>query len=125
MWIGLGIGLYLINYVVNIGFSRDWKKWPAYVSGGAFVAIAGFGYMIRGTVETEMLARALWGWEFYFFSHLGGAYVVSAVIGTPGCEMRALHDLYSQVTGKPTKEHFCPVGPLHSIDQWESGRSKN
>jgi hypothetical protein len=56
------------------------------------------------------------------FLHLGIAYVLAAVIGTPGCEMRAFHDLYSRVTGIPTKEHYCPVGPLHPIDQWEARR---
>ena len=39
--------------------------------------------------------------------------------GTPGCEMRAFHDLFSRLTGIQTKEHYCPVGPLHPIDQWE------
>lgn len=31
--------------------------------------------------------------------------------------MRAFHNLYSGATGKPTKEHYCPVGPLNSIDR--------
>ncbi len=40
----------------------------------------------------------------------------------PGLEMSALHDLYSRLTGIPTKEHYCPVGPLHPIVQWEARR---
>lgn len=121
---GIIIGLFLISYVVNIGYSRAWKKWPAFISGGAFLVIAGFGYVTEEVFETTLLARSIWGWEIYLFSHLGGAFVVSSLIGTPGCEMRAFHDLYSRLTGTPTKEHFCPVGPLHSIDQWESARSQ-
>lgn len=124
VWNGIFIGLFLISYVVNIGFSRAWKKWPAIVSAGAFLVIAGFGYLTAGTPETEVLGRSIWLWEFYLFSHLGIAFVVAAVIGTPGCEMRAFHDLYSRITGTPTKEHYCPVGPLHPIDQWESRRSR-
>ena len=120
VWNGIFIGLFLISYVVNIGFSRAWKKWPALASAGFFLAIAGFGYLTAGTVETEALARSVWLWELYLFSHLGIAFVVAAVIGTPGCEMRAFHDLYSRLTGNPTKEHFCPIGPLHPIDQWEA-----
>ena len=123
MWNGLVFGLFLISYVINIGFSRAWQKWPAFISGGIFVAIAGFGYLTKGTIETEFLARAVWGWEFYVFSHLGAAFVLASLIGTPGCEMRAFHDLYSRLTGIPTKEHYCPVGPLHPIDQWEAKRS--
>ena len=106
IWNGIIIGLFLVSYVINIGYSRAWKKWPAIVSALVFAAIAAFGYLTKGTVET----------------HLGLAFLVAGIIATPGCEMRAFHDLYSRMTGYATKEHYCPVGPLHSIDQWEAGR---
>ena len=122
IWNGIIFGLFLVSYVVNIGFSRAWKKWPAVVSAAALAIIAGVGYALEGTIETNLLARSIWIWEFYVFSHLGFAFVIAAVIGTPGCEMRAFHDLYSKLTGVPTKEHYCPVGPLHPIDQWEPRR---
>ena len=125
IWNGILFGLFLISYVVNIGYSRDWKKRPAIVSAGVFFAIAAYGYLTVGTIETRLLARFLWVWEFYVFSHLGSAFILSSVIGTPGCEMRAFHDLYSRITGKPTKEHYCPVGPLHPIDRWEARRTRS
>jgi len=125
VWNGVLIGLFLISYIVNIGYSRSWKKWHAVVRAGIFLAIAGFDQITQGAMESDVLARAYWIWEMYLFTHLGGAFVVSALIGTPGCEMRAFHDLYSRLTGTPTKEHLCPVGPLNSIDQWEFARSKS
>ena len=124
VWSGILISLFLISYVINIGFSRAWKKWPALVSGGVLLVIGGIGYVMEGTVETNFLAQAVWGWELYLFSHLGMAFIISALIATPGCEMRAFHDLYSRLTGFPTKEHYCPVGPLHPIDRWEASRSR-
>ncbi len=123
VWNGILIGLFLVSYVINIGFSRAWKKWPALFSTSAFLVVGVIGYMNEGTVETTLLAHIVWGWELYVFSHLGMAFIISALIATPGCEMRAFHDLYSRVTGVPTKEHYCPVGPLHPIDRWEAGRS--
>jgi hypothetical protein len=120
VWNGIFIGLFLISYVVNIGFSRAWKKWPAVVSAAIFITMGGVSYLAVGTVETIQLALPVWIWELYLFSHLGLAFVIAGVIGTPGCEMRAFHDLYSRLTGVPTKEHYCPVGPLHPIDQWEA-----
>jgi hypothetical protein len=123
VWNGVLIGLFLISYIINIGYSRAWKKWPALISAGVFVAIAGVGYLTKGTIETEFLARTVWAWEVYLFSHLGAAFIIATLIATPGCEMRAFHDLYSRLTGIPTKEHYCAVGPLHPIDQWEAGRS--
>jgi hypothetical protein len=121
IWNGTIFGLFLISYIVNIGFSRAWKKWPAFISAGVFMLIAGVGYLVAGTVETSFLARSVWVWELYLYSHLGTAFIIATVIGTPGCEMRAFHNLYSRLTGISTKEHYCPVGPLHPIDQWEAG----
>jgi len=124
VWNGLLPGLFLISYVVNIGFSRAWGKWPAFASAAVFVVVATIGSLVEGNIETVLPARVIWVWEVYLFSHLGLAFIISSVIGTPGCEMRAFHDLYSRVTGTPTKEHYCPVGPLHPIDQWEADRKR-
>jgi hypothetical protein len=124
VWNGVIIGLFLVSYVVNIGYSKAWKKWPAIVSASVFLLIAGAGYLTHGSIETRMLALVIWGWELYVFSHLGLAFIVSGVIGSAGCEMRAFHHLYSRITGIPTKEHLCPIGPLHSIDQWEARRKQ-
>jgi len=124
IWNGILPGLFLVSYVINIGYSRAWKKWPAIFSAALFLLIGGSGYLTIGAAETIWLAGIIWVWAFYVFAHLGVAFVVSAVIGTPGCEMRAFHDLYSRLTGVPTKEHYCPVGPLHPIDQWEARRTR-
>lgn len=120
IWNGVVPGLFLVSYVINIGYSRAWGKWPAVVTALALAAVAGVGYFLQGSVETQWLARALWVWEVYVFSHLALAFLIAGTIGTPGCEMRAFHHLYSRMTGVPTKEHACPVGPLSAIDQWET-----
>jgi len=120
VWSGIIFGMFLVSYVVNIGFSRAWKKWPAVVSAAGLAIIAGVGYAMSGIIETNLLARSIWTWELYVFLHLGLAFIIAGAIATPGCEMRAFHDLYSSLTGVPTKEHYCPVGPLHPIDQWET-----
>lgn len=122
IWTGIPFGLFLVSYVINIGYSRAWKKRPAVVSAIALTVIASYSYMTVGTIETELLASSIWLWELYVFSHLGLAFIVAGIISTPGCEMRAFHDLFSRVSGVPTKEHYCPVGPLNPIDQWEAGR---
>jgi len=124
IWNGIIIGLFLVSYVVNIGFSKAWKKWPAIISASTFLLIAVAGFFVQGHVETKLLAQAIWGWELYVYSHLGLAFVLSSVIGTPGCEMRAFHDLYSRLTGNPTKEHICPIGPLHPLAQWKARQSE-
>jgi len=122
IWNGILPGLFLVSYIINIGYSRAWKKRPAIASAGVFLLVAAFGMLSTGSVESTLLARTMWIWLFYLSTHLGLAFLLSAILGTPGCEMRALHDLYSRLSGNPTKEHFCPVGPLTAIDRWEAGR---
>lgn len=125
VWNGLVPALFLISYVVNIGFSRDWKKWPALVSFVLLLAAFGIGYLQTGAIESLLLARAIWVFELYLFAHLGLCFLLAALLATPGCEMRSIHHLYSILTGRPTAEHHCPVGPLTAIDRWERSRKKN
>ena len=122
IWNGVLPGLFLISYVINIGLSRAWKKWPAIVSASAFALLAAYGYFSQASFETVVLARSIWIWELYLFSHLGMSFLLAALLATPGCEMRAFHDLYARLTGEPAKEHVCPVGPLRAIDRWELSR---
>ena len=125
IWNGVVPGLFLVSYIINIGFSRAWGKRPAIASALVLAAVGGIGYFVQGNIETAMFARTILVWEIYLFSHLGLAFLTAGAIGTPGCEMRSLHDLYSRISGVPTKEHYCPVGPIHPIDQWEARRSKS
>jgi len=60
IWNGILPGLFLVSYVVNIGFSRAWRKWPAIVSGAGILAAAGIGYLLQGTIEYELLALVIW-----------------------------------------------------------------
>ncbi|WP_420429402.1 hypothetical protein [Kordiimonas sp.] len=119
VWNGIVPGLILVSYVINIGFSRAWKKWPAIASIAIMLVAAGTGYALTGSIETYLLAHTVHAWELYVFSHLGLAFMFAAVLRTPGCEMRAFHHLFSLITKRLTKEHHCPIGPLTPIDQWE------
>jgi hypothetical protein len=124
LWNGAIFGVFLVSYVVNIGFSQSWKKWPAIFSILGLAGVAGISKILYGDYESVLTAYALFIWLFYIFTHLGLAFVLAAVLGTPGCEMRAFHHLWSVVTGKTTKEHVCPIGPLTPIDNWEAGRRR-
>lgn len=115
-------GLILVSYVVNIGFSRDWKKWPAVISVLLLGCVALVGYVQTGAWVTPILASGIQIWLIYVFLHLGTAFCIAVTLATPGCEMRAFHHLYSKITGDPTKEHHCPIGPLRPIDEWEASR---
>lgn len=120
LWNGILPGLFLISYVVNIGYSRAWKKWPAVASAGLLIGAAGISQITEGAYESTLFAGILFAWLVYLFTHLGSAFVLSALLSTPGCELRAFHDLFGRLTGRAAMEHYCPVGPLNPIDRWEA-----
>ncbi|MCK0070730.1 hypothetical protein [Kordiimonas laminariae] len=119
IWNGVFASLLLVSYVINIGYSRDWKKRPALFSLIYLLVIGFIGLQSSGDWENTVLATGIVLWELYIFLHLGLCFILAAIIGTPGCEMRAFHHLYGIATGTDTKEHHCPIGPLSAIDRWE------
>jgi len=114
--------IFIINYVVNIGFSKSWGRWPSYLSFGAALLLAVIAWLAFGTADHPLFGAALWAWLFYFFSHLGVSFVLSAIIATPGCEMRAIPHLFGKISGRAVAEHNCPASFIAEIDAWESKR---
>ena len=123
IWNGIIPGLFLISYIVNIGFSRAWKKWPALVSIALLLIATLIGFMRSGQLESVILGRTIWTWEIYLFSHLGLSFLLASFLATPGCEMRSFHHFYSKLLGKPRRDHQCPLGPISMIDNWERLRA--
>ena len=56
--------------------------------------------------------------NLYAFIHLGLSFLLAAVFGTPGCEMRAQPILIGRMMGHEVRDHECP-GPIGTIDRWE------
>ncbi len=115
----------IINYVVNIGFGKSWGRWPGYLSVAAFALLALLAWWLHGTPDHQLLGWPLWLWMAYFYAHLGASFVLSAVIATPGCEMRSIPELVGRLSERPALEHHCPVGFISRIDQWERDRQRN
>lgn len=124
VWVSTIIGLALTPYVVNIGFSRNWRHWPRLAVIAAAILLAGIDLVVFGSWWALPLGMFSLIWFLYWSSHLGLSFVLSALIATPGCEMRAIPHLWTLVTGRPTKEHSCP-GALDRLDRWERERSRS
>lgn len=116
--------IFVVNYVVNIGFGRSWGRWPAYVSVLALVVIAAVSWLISGTPDHVILGIALWIWLVYFYAHLGTSFLLAAIIATPGCEMRAIPEFVGKLTGREVAEHRCPAAFIAKIDAWEPRRRR-
>lgn len=116
--------LCIFNYVVNIGFSKNWKFYPTLVSVLVIGGVAGVNFLLTGTANSFLLGVLIVVWMGYFYFHLGLSFVLSALIATPGCEMRAIPELFGKFTNRETKEHHCPSAIISGIDRWESNRRR-
>jgi len=112
--------LFIINYVVNIGFGKSFGRWPSYISVSVMLVFAAMSWLAFGTADHPMLGVVLWLWLVYFYLHLGASFVLAAVIATPGCEMRSIPELVGRLTGRTVEEHHCPASFITSIDAWEN-----
>ena len=118
-WVMMPIVFHITPYVVNIGFGKDWRRKPQLFVVVAAAVLLAADFAIYGTWWAPPLGTFVWVWFVYFTAHLGGSFALATVLGTPGCEMRAISQLWTLLTGKATKEHYCP-GFIDRLDRWET-----
>lgn len=120
----LGFALFalsLVPYVVNIGFGVTWGMWPRRIAVIILATTFVIGYLYFGELVNDWAWTGVRVFMLYVYTHLGLSFMLSAVIATPGCEMRSIPHLIGLITGRPVNEHHCP-GVIGKIDRWESQR---
>lgn len=115
--------LCIFNYVVNIGYSKSWGRRPLLLSLIALAVFAGIAFLFTSNFDSPILGVPLNLWLGYFYGHLGFSFTLSAVLATPGCEMRAIPELFGRMRGTPSEEHHCPAAFISKIDEWEHRRT--
>lgn len=120
-WFVVLITLVNTGHVVNLGLGRAWGRRPQIVvlALGAIALVASL--VIYGRAWAPPLAAMTFGWLIVINLPLGVAFVLAALLGTPGCEMRSFNHLIARLAGKDPTEHFCPGG-IDRIDHWEARR---
>lgn len=114
--------LWVFNYVVNIGFAKSCGQRPLIFS-LVILTITAFGaFIVSGTFDSPIFGLPLNSWLAYFYGHLGLSFVLSALIATPGCEMRAIPEIIGRLSGHTSAEHHCPAGFITQLDAWEQRR---
>ena len=122
-WVLIGLGLVLVNYVVNIGFGLSIGNWPFIGSALLIAGAAIFSLLATGNLLDYPLWISVTGWQVYVFGHLGMSFLLAAILATPGCEMRALPHLIGLARGEQVAEHYCPAF-IDSVDKWEHARKQ-
>ncbi len=121
-WVGGVALLSVLPYIVNIGFGVAWRAWPRNIVIGIMLVWIAANLFLYGSVWSPSLGWFVVAWQLYAMIHLGGSFLLAAAIATPGCEMRALPHLWTLLTGRATKEHYCP-GHIDTVDKWEGRRA--
>lgn len=120
-WFFAAFGLMLAPYVVNIGFGVKWGAWPRIISAAIVLAGAVVSYFMVSNPFGSPLWATITIWMIYVYAHLGVSFFLSAILATPGCEMRAIPHLLGLVFRQEAREHYCP-GFIDNIDRWERNR---
>ena len=123
-WFLIAIGLLLIKYVVNIGFGISIGAWPLNLSLMLIAFPAMASYLFTGVLFSTSLWLTATVWMVYVYGHLGISFLLSSVLATPGCEMRAIPHMFGILKGKDAAEHYCPAF-IDNIDKWEHTRHTN
>lgn len=119
LWFFSLLGFFLLPPVVSIGFGKELGHKPqVWYLILLFISIY-YGYLVENTRWSVVAGHLLFALPFYVFGHLGISFLIAAAIGTPGCEMRSIPHLWSLLSGKRSKEHYCP-GFIDGVDKWEA-----
>ena len=122
LWIAFSVSL--VPYVINIGYGVNFGARPRFILLGVW-ALAGIaGTLSEGMVRSELFWGVIEATQIYIYGHLGISFLLSAILSTPGCEMRAIPHLMGKVSGQGSQEHYCP-GFIDNIDRWERNRSSD
>ena len=121
LWAATALAFWMIPPVINIGFSLNTGSLSRWIIAGVSLALGAYHYFTGGAVLGYALGVFSVAWVYYLYVHLGPSLVLAALLATPGCEMRSIPHLWTLVTGRATKEHYCP-GALDGLDRWERQR---
>ena len=114
----------VFNYVVNIGFGKDWGRRPLYLSASGIALAAFASRLLAGTFDHAILGATFWGWLLYFYGHAGISFLLAALMAMPGCEMRAIPEAVARPSGRRATEHSCPASLITKLDEWEQRRGR-
>ena len=118
LWVLFSVAL--VPYVVNIGFGVNLGALPRYLLLGTWGAASVTGWVLEQRLDSEFLWFVIEVTQIYIYGHLGISFGLSAILATPGCEMRSIPHLLGKITHSGSREHYCP-GFIDTVDKWERG----
>lgn len=114
-WVMAFLVVSVTPWVVDELLRVRWR-WRSSLVGVALLALAALADVaIDAALSGSLVGIVGWTWAFVFSAVLGGALLLAAVLGTPGCEMRAFAHLAATLRGRDARLVACP-GWLDRLD---------
>lgn len=113
--------IYVFSHVVNIGFRKDWGRLPLRAALLLIGLTSLVGFVMGDGLWNPVMGTTLLLLLGYTYTHLGVAFLLSALLQTPGCEMRSPYHLAALARGQDPTSVVCP-GALGRLDDWEEKR---
>jgi len=118
-WIAVIIAFLVLNPVINIGFNLKSSRRPQIIFLFLVAVSVLFNLWQFGAILEAPLNFLIFLMAIYVHIHLGMAHILSAILATPGCEMRAFSQIMTMITSKKTDFYVCP-GFWTPLDKWEA-----
>ncbi len=119
LWVLVVVLFFSMRDVINLDLNVRWGQMAqiaTLVAALVFIAIDSIFY---ARLWAPPLGFFFCLWFLLTAIPLGTALILAAILGTPGCEMRAYAALVAKLQGHSAAEHYCPGG-IDFIDHWEA-----
>lgn len=119
-WVVVLWGFWLVPLVVNLGLLRErtWGAHPLWLALSGVLAVGLVNHLVTGSIWSPATAVATLAVAIGAHAYVGTCHLLSAVLGFPGCELRALAFLAARRGDAMSAFAPCP-GLWTQLDRWE------
>lgn len=127
VWIVTGLAIYYGLYQLpQTGFGDRQGRRVVAIFGALLVTAASSALVAEGELWAAPLTWLLYSLDVGFLIMITISYLVSVVLGTPGCEVGGLAELIRRLRSvsdaEEPKAMWCIAG-LHRVDKWEAAQA--
>jgi len=105
-WLGAAISFYLLPEVTDVGFGLSWGRKSQMVALALALGAMVFDFFWYGNLWGPPLGLLVYLLMGVVLGYLGLSFVLAAIFGVPGCELRAVPYVIGKLSGREAAEHY-------------------
>jgi hypothetical protein len=119
LWVLAAVLFLSMRHQINLGLGVTWGRQAQLVTAVLAALAIALDFILYGRLWAPPLGILFYVWLLVSALPLGIALILSALLATPGCEMRSYAHLLARLRGRDASEHYCPGG-IDIVDRWEA-----